>query len=170
MELAIINGTYRDGTKMQQKINQILIPNHHHNNAALAAAAHAAAAAAAAAHIANPNLRSPPNPLGQPLIISPRLAAAAAAAAAGNQANNSQQHQQTANFLNGATAAQLIAAASSGDHGLIYAHIPGLYQDPTNGAFNAAAAAAMAAAGSPTLLEYPGSIDFSQAGKCLVLL
>jgi hypothetical protein len=27
MELAIINGTYRDGSKIQQKMNQILIPN-----------------------------------------------------------------------------------------------------------------------------------------------
>lgn len=64
MELAIINGTYRDGSKLQQKMNPILIPG---NNVL-------AAAAAAAAVAANTGLRSPPNPLGQPLIISPRIA------------------------------------------------------------------------------------------------
>lgn len=161
---------------MQQKINQILIPNPHHHHHNLAAAAHAAAAAAAAAHVAhvaNPNIRSPPNPLGQPLIISPRIAAAAAAAAAAAGANQAQQasnnshqaahhHHHHANhqtLFNGATAAQLIAAASSSDptSGLIYAHIPTLYQDQA--AFNAAVAA-----GSPTLLEYPSGLDFSQAG------
>ena len=52
MELAIINGTYRDSGKVQQKVNQILIPGNTAVNGAL---------------------RSPPNPLGQPLILSPRM-------------------------------------------------------------------------------------------------
>jgi hypothetical protein len=53
MELAIINGTYRDNSKIQQqKINQILIPGN---------------------HVGNGGLRSPSSSLGQPLIISPRL-------------------------------------------------------------------------------------------------
>lgn len=55
MELAIINGTYRDGSKIQQnKMNQILIPN--------------------GAVISNSNIRSSPsNQMGHPLILSPRL-------------------------------------------------------------------------------------------------
>lgn len=58
MELAIINGTYRDGSKLQQKMNQILIPG---GNVLAAAVA------------ANSGIRSPSNHLGQPLIISPRI-------------------------------------------------------------------------------------------------
>ncbi|CAF0814622.1 unnamed protein product [Brachionus calyciflorus] len=58
MELAIINGTYRDSSKLQQKMNPILIPG---NNVLAAAVA------------ANNGIRSPPNPLGQQLIISPRI-------------------------------------------------------------------------------------------------
>ncbi len=54
MELAIINGTYRDNSKLQQqKINQILIPGNPVGNGG--------------------GLRSPSNSIGQPLIISPRL-------------------------------------------------------------------------------------------------
>jgi hypothetical protein len=113
MELAIINGTYRDGSKIQPKVNQILIPG----------------------STANGSLRSPPNPMGQPLIISPRMT---------NTVN------QTNQLLNG----QLIASPDS-NGGLIYTTIPTLYSD--NAALNAAA--------QQTLLDYPNSLDFSQAGK-----
>lgn len=112
MELAIINGTYRDGSKIQPKVNQILIPG----------------------SAANGSLRSPPNPMGQPLIISPRMT---------NTVN------QTNQLLNG----QLIASPDS-NGGLIYTTIPTLYSD--NAALNAAA--------QQTLLDYPNSLDFSQAG------
>lgn len=115
MELAIINGTYRDGSKIQQKMNQILIPN---NGATLAQAVAAAAAA-------NSGLRSPPNPLGQPLIISPRLAAAAAAAnnAAAAAANNQ--------LLNGGNPTHQLIASSTDPStgGLIYTTIPAIYSD-----------------------------------------
>lgn len=116
MELAIINGTYRDGSKIQQKMNQILIPN---NGATLAQAV-------AAAAVANNGLRSPPNPLGQPLIISPRLAAAAAAAnnaAAAAAANNQ--------LLNGANPTHQLIASSTDPStgGLIYTTIPAIYSD-----------------------------------------
>jgi hypothetical protein len=128
MELAIINGTYRDGSKIQQKMNQILIPGN------------AAAAANLAQAVTNSNLRSPPNPLGQPLIISPRLAAAA---------NNSQ-------MLNGAGPQhhQLFASSTDPSGGLIYTTIPTIYSDHHVQALNA-----------QTLLEYPNGIEFSQAGK-----
>ncbi len=90
MELAIINGTYRDGSKIQPKINQILIPGGPSNG----------------------SLRSPPNPMGQPLIISPRLQ---------NTVN------QTSQLLN---TGQLIASPDpSGSGGLIYTTIPTLYSD-----------------------------------------
>ena len=89
MELAIINGTYRDGSKIQPKINQILIPGNSTNG----------------------TLRSPPNPMGQPLIISPRMT---------NTVN------QTNQLING----QIIASPDS-NGGLIYTAIPTLYSDAT---------------------------------------
>lgn len=61
MELAIINGTYRDSSKLHKGINSILIPG-----------GNMLAAAAAAVGSGN-GLKSPPNPLGQPLILSPRF-------------------------------------------------------------------------------------------------
>jgi hypothetical protein len=131
MELAIINGTYRDSSKIQQKMNQILIPS---TNSALVAAAAAATS----------GVRSPPNPLGQPLIISPRLAA--------NTASSNP------NLLNGNTH-QLITSSTDPSTGLIYTTIPAIYSDPT--------AALTAAAASQALLEYPNGIDFSQAGMIL---
>ena len=132
MELAIINGTYRDSSKIQQKMNQILIPS---TNSALAAAA--------AAAVANSGVRSPPNHLGQPLIISPRLTAA-------NTASSNPS------LLNG-NPHQLITSSTDPSTGLIYTTIPAIYSDPT--------AALTAAAASQALLEYPNGIDFSQAGK-----
>jgi hypothetical protein len=129
MELAIINGTYRDSSKIQQKMNQILIPG----NSALAGA-----------FAASSGIRSPPNPLGQPLIISPRLTGA-----------NSTSGNPT--LINGN---QLITSSTDPSTGLIYTTIPALYSDPT-GALSAAAA-------SQALLEYPNGIDFSQAGKLIV--
>lgn len=126
MELAIINGTYRDSSKIQQKMNQILIPS----NGALAAAAAAA----------NSGLRSPPNQLGQPLIISPRLT--------NNAANN-------AALLANGGGAQLIASSADPSTGQLIYTIPAIYSDA---AFSAAAA-------SQALLEYPNGIEFSQAGK-----
>ena len=126
MELAIINGTYRDSSKIQQKMNQILIPS---NGAALACA--------------NPSIRSPPNPLGQPLIISPRMVANSAAV------NNQ--------LMNGAPTHQIIAQSSDHNGGILYTPIQTFY-DPAAAALNAAAA-------SQALLEYPNGIEFSQAGK-----
>ena len=128
MELAIINGTYRDSSKIQQKMNQILIPS----NGALAAAAAAA----------NSGLRSPPNQLGQPLIISPRLT--------NNAANN-------AALLANGGGAQLIASSTDPSTGQLIYTIPAIYSDH--------AAAFSAAAASQALLEYPNGIEFSQAGK-----
>ena len=133
MELAIINGTYRDGNKiMQHKLNQILIPNANPY------------AAAAAAMVSNPNqLRSPPNHLGQPLIISPRLT---------SMSGQQQQQLNGTTLLNGT---QLIQ--TSGDPnstaGLYFTTIPTNLQAfyPT-------------AEGFPTL-EYPAGIDLSHAGK-----
>lgn len=100
MELAIINGTYRDGSKIQQKMNQILIPN---NGVSLAQAVAAA----------NNGLRSPPNPLGQPLIISPRLAGSA-----------NPTHQLIASSTDPSTG------------GLIYTTIPAIYSDHHAAALN----------------------------------
>ena len=127
MELAIINGTYRDSSKLQQKMNQILLPG----TSQLAAAA---AAAAAAAHT-----QSPPNPLGQPLIISPRLGQSGGQN--GNPFNNT--HQLITQSTDPTTG------------GLIYTTIPAIYQDALNAQLNA----------SQALLEYPNGIYFSQAGK-----
>lgn len=115
MELAIINGTYRDSSKLQQKMNQILLPG---TTSQLA--------------------QSPPNPLGQPLIISPRLASAANAANGG--------------LLNNAGATHQLIATQSTDPttgGLIYTTIPAIYSDALN---------------AQALLEYPNGIYFSQAG------
>jgi hypothetical protein len=134
MELAIINGTYRDGSKLTQKLNPILISS---GGATLATQAAMAAM--------NSGLRSPPNHLGgPPLIISPRIA---------NIANNAANHN--ASLLNGTGATQFIAT-QSGDPsaGLIYAAIPTIYSDPTG---------ALAAQGQ-TLLEYPNGYEISQAG------
>ena len=113
MELAIINGTYRDSSKLQQKMNQILLPG---TTSQLA--------------------QSPPNPLGQPLIISPRLAASNAN---GGLLNN------------GGATHQLIATQSTDPTtgGLIYTTIPAIYSDALN---------------AQALLEYPNGIYFSQAG------
>lgn len=66
MELAIINGTYRDSSKLHKGMNPILIPT-----------SNVLAAAAAAVNSGN-GLKSPPNPLGQSLILSPRFASNAA--------------------------------------------------------------------------------------------
>jgi hypothetical protein len=167
MELAIINGTYRDGNKIQQKMNQILIPNQV-NGTTLAQAV--AAAAAAAAH--NNGLRSPPNPLGQQLIISPRLAAAAAAAAVNSntQQQQQQQQQQQHTLMNGAGQPsshhhhhQLIASSTDpSTGGIIYTALPAIYSD------HHAAAVALNAANlnaSQALLDYPNGIEFSQAGS-----
>ena len=124
MELAIINGTYRDSSKIQQKMNQILIPG---NGAGLACG--------------NQAIRSPPNPIGQPLIISPRLTVS----------NSNTQ------LINGAPTHQLIQSTDP-NGGLYYTTIPAIYSDPTTAALNAAAA-------SQALLDYPNGIEFSQAGK-----
>ncbi len=118
MELAIINGTYRDGNKIQQnKLNQILIP---HNGAL----------------VGQTNIRSPPNQMGQPLIISPRL--------------------QNTQLLNGQAAQQQQFFASTTDHTgqLIYAPLPTLYSDHQNQLLN-----------TQTLLDYPNAIEISQAGN-----
>ena len=106
-------------------MNQILIPS----NGALAAAAAAA----------NSGLRSPPNQLGQPLIISPRLT--------NNAANN-------AALLANGGGAQLITSSTDPSTGQLIYTIPAIYSDH---------AAAFSA--SQALLEYPNGIEFSQAGK-----
>ena len=158
MELAIINGTYRDGSKLQQKINQILIPN------ANPYATAASLAAAVAQNQAAANIRSPPNQLGQPLIISPRLTSLQNNAAA-NAANASQFN--TAAALNGATffnGTQLItttpgdanSAAAAAAAGLYYTTIPNLqtsafYPTSTDASFST--------------LEYPNGLELSQAGN-----
>ena len=113
MELAIINGTYRDSSKLQQKMNQILLPGTTSHQLA----------------------QSPPNPLGQPLIISPRLAASANASAVAN-----------GGLLNNAGATQTTDPTTGG---LIYTTIPAIYSDALN---------------AQALLEYPNGIYFSQAG------
>jgi hypothetical protein len=99
MELAIINGTYRDGSKIQQKINQIIIPNN----------------SAQSVSVSNSNgLRSPPN-LGQSLILSPRLAAAA-----NNSqiiSNSSSQHHS------------IFTAPTDPSTSLIYTTLPTIYSD-----------------------------------------
>lgn len=115
MELAIINGTYRDSGKVQQKVNQILIPG----NSSV-----------------NGSLRSPPNPLGQPLILSPRMTNAL------NQSNSL--------MANGA--GQIIASQDPNGGGLIYTAIPALYT--TDHALNHQQA----------LLDYANGLDYSQAG------
>jgi hypothetical protein len=148
MELAIINGTYRDGNKLQQKINQILIPN-----AAAATNPYAAFAVANAG-----GMRSPPTQLGQPLIISPRLptslGASQLAAAQATQAVTG------ATLLNGSqliAAAAAAAAGQSGDpnQGLYYTTLPTgnlqtFYSMPD---------------GQIATLEYPNGLELSQAGK-----
>ncbi len=119
MELAIINGTYRDGSKIQQnKLNQILIP---HNGTL----------------VGQTNIRSPPNQMGQPLIISPRL--------------------QNTQMLNGPGVQQQQFFTSSTDHTgqLIYAPLPTLYSEHQNQLLN-----------TQTLLDYPNAIEISQAGNC----
>jgi hypothetical protein len=134
MELAIINGTYRDGNKlMQQKLNQILIPNGSANP-------YAAAAAAIAVNQNAAQLRSPPNHIGQPLIISPRLTPMSGTATNGQPVNG-------ATLLNGT---QLLADPNAAT-GLYYTTIPTNLQAfyPTEGF---------------QTLDYPGSIDLSQAG------
>jgi hypothetical protein len=134
MELAIINGTYRDGSKLQQKVNQLLLPP---GSAALVGS--------------NQGLRSPPNPLGQPLIISPRHHLTSANGGGGGNSSASQQMQA---MMNGAAqnGHQLITSTDPTSGGLIYTTIPtSLYSDHLN------AAAAQ-------FLEYPNGIDFSQAG------
>lgn len=165
MELAIINGTYRDGNKLiQQKLNQILIPN-----SAVAAAAAAAAAnpyAALMASIsANNNaalqqLRSPPHHLGQPLILSPRLSMQAGST---NGAQTGAGNPGT--LINGAqyltTSQDAAAAAAAGLYA--YATIPTANLQ----AFYPTAATTTNPAGTPEgfqTLEYPGGIDISQAG------
>ena len=119
MELAIINGTYRDSGKVANKINQILIPG---NTAASV----------------NGALRSPPNPLGQPLIISPRVAGAL---------------NQNQTLLNGVSAGQLIASPDpNGSGGLIYTTFPALYADPSS-------------INQQAILDYANGLEYSQAGK-----
>ena len=121
MELAIINGTYRDGSKIQQnKMNQILIP---HNGL----------------HVPNSsNIRSPPNQMGQPLILSPRLQNS-------QMIPNQSQPQQ---FFTGSN-------DPNGAGQLIYTTLPTLYSgEQQNQLIN-----------PQTLLEYPNGIELSQAGK-----
>jgi protein quaking len=146
MELAIINGTYRDGNKLiQQKLNQILIPGGAAGNAYAAAAA-AMQQAVNQQNAAN-TLRSPPNHIGQPLIISPRLTPHMSG---GNQSG----HQVNTNLLNGS---QLL---TTGDpNSLYYTTIP---------TANLQAFYPTADGGFQTL-DYPGSIDLSQAGTFLSL-
>lgn len=119
MELAIINGTYRDGSKIQQnKMNQILIPQH-------------------GGVTSNSSIRSSPNQMGQPLIISPRL-------------------QPNSQMLNGTNsqAQQFFTNSSDPSAQLIYATLPTLYSEQHNHLLN-----------PQTLLEYPNGIELSQAGK-----
>ena len=128
MELAIINGTYRDGSKIQQnKMNQILIPQHG-GNAGLAVTS-------------NSNIRSPPNQVGQPLIISPRL-------------------QPNSQMINGTNSQPQQFFTNSNDPSaqLIYATLPTLYSEQHNQLLN-----------PQTLLEYPNGIELSQAGKFIFL-
>jgi len=155
MELAIINGTYRDGTKMQQKLNQILIPTAAAaSSAGTGAQSQAAAMFASLASLAASTNRSPPtNQLGQPLIISPRIAAA---------------HHLTGQPGGGAGGnnPQSSPLAADPTTGLIYAHIP--------------FSSTIGSGGGPHhttdigLLEYPTGttattaatgLDFSQAGE-----
>jgi hypothetical protein len=149
MELAIINGTYRDGNKlMQQKLNQILIPNGGGVGNPYAAAAVAMAANQNAAN----QLRSPPNHIGQPLIISPRLTPHMSN---GTASSHHGQHQMNggaggATLLNGT---QLLGDPNS-TAGLYYTTIP----------TNLQAFYSTGVEGFQTL-DYPGSIDLSQAGK-----
>lgn len=126
MELAIINGTYRDGSKIQQnKMNQILIPQH-------------AGLTTAVSH--SSQLRSPPNQMGQPLILSPRL-------------QNSQMIQnpgQTQQFF---TAQGADPTGANGQ--FIYATMPTLYSEQQSQLLN-----------PQSLLEYPtGGVELSQAGS-----
>lgn len=123
MELAIINGTYRDGSKIQQnKMNQVLIP---HNGAPGLTVSHS-------------NIRSPPNQMSHPLILSPRLQNP-------QMLNGGQAQGQAQQFFTGST------DPASGQ--LIYTTLPTLYSDQ-NQLLN-----------SQTLLEYPNGIELSQAGS-----
>ncbi|RNA43088.1 held out wings isoform X3 [Brachionus plicatilis] len=90
MELAIINGTYRDSSKLHKGMNPILIPGGN------------VLAAAAAAVGAGNGMKSPPNPLGQSLILSPRFSS------------------------NGANQATQLTDPTTG---LIYTTIPAIYSD-----------------------------------------
>lgn len=118
MELAIINGTYRDGSKLQNKMNQILIP---HNGLT--------------STMPNSNIRSPPNQMGQPLIISPRL-----------------QNPQL--LSNGTQPQQFITSSTDAAGQLIYTTLPTVYSsEQQNQLIN------------PQLLEYPNGIELSQAGS-----
>lgn len=128
MELAIINGTYRDGSKIQQnKMNQILIPQH-------------AGLTTPVSHTSQ--LRSPPNQMGQPLILSPRL-------------QNTQMLQnpgQAQQFFTTQGGDQTSAGASGQ---FFYATMPTLYSEQQSQLLN-----------PQSLLEYPtGGVELSQAGK-----
>lgn len=152
MELAIINGTYRDGTKMQQKLNQILIPT---AAGSPSSQNQAAAMFASLASLAASTNRSPPtNPLGQPLIISPRIAAHTIATGQPGTGGTGSTPQSSSLTTDPTT-------------GLIYAHIP---------FYSAIGPGAGPHHTDISLLEYSGAtaatnaattagLDFSQAGK-----
>jgi hypothetical protein len=139
MELAIINGTYRDSNKLQQKMNQILIPG----------------GASNVNSNSSSDMRSPPNHLGQPLIISPRLTHANGGQTTSSHqaANAAATHLNAAQLMNAHH--QIIASSDpSGSGQLIYTTIPAMYSSDhqyTN-------------AINPALFEYSNGIDFSQAG------
>lgn len=126
MELAIINGTYRDGSKIHQnKMNQILIPQH-------------AGLTPAVSH--SSQLRSPPNQMGQPLILSPRL-------------QNSQMLQNPGQSQQFFTTQATDPNGASGQY--IYTTMPTLYSEQQSQLLN-----------PQSLLEYPtGGIELSQAGS-----
>jgi hypothetical protein len=120
MELAIINGTYRDGSKIQQnKLNQILIPQQ-------------------VTHTSQ--LRSPPNHMGQPLILSPRL-----------QGAQLLQNPQSQQFYT----SQATEPSGAAGGQFLYATMPTLYGEQQAQLLN-----------PHSLLEYPtGGVELSQAGK-----
>jgi hypothetical protein len=136
MELAIINGTYRDNSKLANKMNPIIIPGNGSLAAAMAAVNHNA-------------IRSPPNPIGQSLIISPRIGAAGAATAGSQAASH--------NILNGTGAQFLAAQAATDPTGLIYTTIPAIYSDPTG-----------SLAASQALIDYQNGLEFAQTGIFLI--
>jgi protein quaking len=196
MELAIINGTYRDGSKLQQKMSQILLPTGLPPNTQLSVS-QLAAAIANANHTQLVNatalltqqhgqgdLRSPPGnnqQLGQPLIISPRPPPQHQHH---HQSNQQYSHYQNQNNLNLLAQQQQVQLQNTvqflnghnhhhhhhQQHQQQQQHQELLYSIPSQYLDHSAFAAAAAA--QAALLEgasYPtGGLEFSQSGPMLV--